>query len=79
MKGGELLGEVDYRIDVFEDRRLRSGNGEIAGPFACLFDAFNAGSVMLRLESGGNVEVLLKRFNGADHSTIITSGPVPGF
>ena len=77
--GEELLGEVDYRIDVRQERYLKAGYGVMVGEN--LWAAAQHGGVDLVTTSGEKVAIVVtntKISSDGQRSEFLTSGSIPG-
>lgn len=77
---GNVLGTIDYTIDIRGDDHLQiqSSEGTAAGDYRLLREALDACSAVLHLQSGATVEIVMteaSRFGGEFR----VLGPVPGF
>jgi hypothetical protein len=76
---GNKLGDVDYRIDVWQGPGFKTAFGTASGEKSVLAAAFGAGSATLHLDRGGTVQFLVSQLSRHGHAEIQIDGPVPGY
>ena len=77
-KDGDLLGAIDYSLEVFQTNGRKESTGVVAGNFGMLVMAFEHGAVTLRLENAGEARIIITKLNN-DRAAIRVDGPIPGF
>lgn len=77
---GNDIGPAVYYIDVYRPRSLIEAGGHIEADRAVLSQLYPAKVAQLRLETGGEVDFFIKRWDFLSTSMTITiTGNVPGF
>jgi hypothetical protein len=77
--GEQKLGAVDYEIDGYLRRDLRSDNGQIQGQADILGQAFRAGAACIVMADGQCVDVVVADPHGGSAAEITVSGRFPSF
>jgi hypothetical protein len=77
--GGQKLGTVEYEIDGYLRRDLRSDNGQIQGEADILGQAFRAGAACIVMADGQCVDVVVADPHGSSAAEITVSGRFPSF
>lgn len=80
--GKDSLGAASYSIQVWQDagRGLRKADGEIEADDDAICRAFDDGKAKLRLEGGGEIEIVIENYNVmSGRADVAVSGAVPGF
>ena len=77
--GGQKLGIVDYEIDGYLRRDLRSDNGQLQGEAGILGQAFRAGAASIVMADGQCVDVVVADPQGSSAAEITVSGRFPSF
>jgi hypothetical protein len=78
----EELGKTDYSIHVWidEKEKVKRADGKIETHDYAIDRAIAAGSVQLRLETGGQIELVVKPHRiMVGRADVLVKGPVPGF
>ena len=78
----EELGKTDYSIHVWMDEKenVKRADGKIETHDYAIDRAIAAGSVQLRLETGGQIELVVKAHRiMVGRADVLVKGPVPGF
>ena len=73
----EPLGPIEFEIDGFRDRDVRSASGQIEGDAAILAAAFVAGAASIGLDGGISIDVVLADPVGGSVTEIKVTGPFP--
>lgn len=75
---GQLVGAIDYRIDVWFDGQRKTATGSSPGADDVLWKIFNKGEAVLQLQNGGTARFFVTRLGSGD-AELQFSGPIPGF
>lgn len=76
---GQIIGEIDYEIEIWQNGAFRSASGAVVGGDAhAVAAAFNTGPSILHLQEGGSLRFIVTH-SSPRGALISIEGPIPAF